>query len=80
MPISTISSKGQVTLPAGLRKRLGMAPNDKVILEVVHDALVIRKAPDFFEWEGFLGKALPREEERRRMAQHAATRAKGGKS
>ncbi|MFH1092248.1 MAG: AbrB/MazE/SpoVT family DNA-binding domain-containing protein [Pseudomonadota bacterium] len=68
MPISTISAKGQITLPAHIRKKLGLKPNDRVLLETMNDAIVIRRAADFFELEGFLGKALPGDEEKKTAA------------
>lgn len=80
MPISTISLKGQVTLPARLRRKLGIKPHDRVVIETTEDAILIRKASDIFELEGFLGKALPREEERKRMAARVVRRVAGGKA
>ncbi len=67
MAISTISSKGQVTLPARMRRQLKLKPRDAVTIETVEDAIVIRRATDFFELKGFLGKALPEEIEHQRM-------------
>ena len=67
MAISTISSKGQVTLPARMRRQLKLRPRDAVSIETVDDAIVIRRATGFFEFEGFLGRALPEEIERQRM-------------
>ncbi len=66
MAISTISSKGQVTLPARMRRQLKLKPQDAVTIETVGDAIVIKRATDFFELEGFLGKALPDDVENRR--------------
>lgn len=80
MPVSTVSSKGQITLPARLRKKLGIEPNDRVIIETTEDALLVRKAADLFELEGFLGKALPGDEERKRMTGAIARRVAGGKT
>jgi AbrB family looped-hinge helix DNA binding protein len=77
MAISTISTKGQITLPVSLRKRLGMKPHDRVVIESTDDAIVIKRAVDFFELEGFLGKALPEAEERKRMLRAVSERAKG---
>jgi AbrB family looped-hinge helix DNA binding protein len=79
MPVSTVSSKGQVTLPAQIRKQLGIGPNDRVTIDTVDDAIVIRRAPDLFELKGFLGKHLPEREEREQMQQAAATHVKGGR-
>jgi AbrB family looped-hinge helix DNA binding protein len=67
MPISVISAKGQITLPAKLRKKFGLRPNDRVVVESTVEGILIRSAGDFFELDGFLGKRLPREEERARM-------------
>ena len=72
MSIATVSSKGQITIPARARRALGIKANSRVILEVTKDSLVVRAAPDFFELEGFLGRGLPPDEERRRMAEGVA--------
>ncbi|HKJ69519.1 MAG TPA: AbrB/MazE/SpoVT family DNA-binding domain-containing protein [bacterium] len=39
---STISSKGQVTIPAKFRKELGLEPRDKIRFEREGEKLVIR--------------------------------------
>ncbi len=67
MRISTVSEKGQITLPASFRKKLGIRPHDRVVIEGDERAIVIRPAPDIFQFEGFLGKGLSPTEERRRM-------------
>ncbi len=77
MPIATLSTKGQITLPARLRKRLGLQPHDRVHIESVDDTIVIRRAADLFALEGFLGKALPEAEEREQMMRAAADAARG---
>jgi AbrB family looped-hinge helix DNA binding protein len=77
MPISTISAKGQITLPVGLGKRLGMKPHDRVFIESTDDAIVIKRAVPFFELQGFLGKALPETEEWKRIVRAVSARAKG---
>jgi antitoxin PrlF len=41
---STISSKGQLTVPQEIRKRLGLAPGDRVEFVVEADRTVIRPA------------------------------------
>ena len=40
----TVSSRGQITLPVGLRKKLGIGTGDTVIAEVRHGELVLRPA------------------------------------
>lgn len=77
MATSTISTKGQITLPANLRKRLGMKPHDRVLIECTDNAIAIKRAADFFKFEGFLGKALPEAEERKRMMRAVSLRARG---
>ncbi len=39
-----VSSRGQITLPAGLRKRLGIAPGDILIVEDRDGELVFKPA------------------------------------
>ncbi len=41
---STISSKGQLTVPQEIRKRLGLEPGDRVEFVVEKDCTVIRPA------------------------------------
>ena len=72
MPVATVSSKGQITLPAKLRRALGIEPHDRLSVEVVDDTIVLRPVPDFFALRGFLGKGHPIEEERKRMAEGVA--------
>jgi AbrB family looped-hinge helix DNA binding protein len=77
MPMSTVSAKGQLTLPAQVRKKLRIQPNDRVTIEVMGDAIVVKRAPDFFALKGFLGTALSAAEERDRMRRGVAARGKG---
>lgn len=67
MATSTISRKGQVTLPARMRRQLGLQPNDAVTIETVGEAIVIKRAANFLELRGLLGKALPPDVEAKRM-------------
>lgn len=77
MPMCTVSSKGQITLPARVRKELGIRPRDRVIVESQDGAIVIRRVPDFFALEGFLGEALPPDAEREHIMRAAVERALG---
>lgn len=77
MPVSKISAKGQITLPSRLRRKLGIRPHDRVVIESVDDAIVIRRMVDIFELEGFLGKSLTEEEERKRMMEGATAHIEG---
>ena len=40
-----LSSKAQIVLPAAIRKKLGLHPGDRLIIEAEGDRAVIRKAP-----------------------------------
>lgn len=77
MPVSTISTKGQITLPASLRRKLGIGPHDRVLIELADDAIIIKPAFDLFELEGFLGKALPTAEEKKRMGKAVSAHVRG---
>jgi len=46
MPITTVSSKGQLVIPKEIRDILGIKPKQKVILKVVKDHAVIEPLPD----------------------------------
>jgi AbrB family looped-hinge helix DNA binding protein len=80
MPVSTLSSKGQITLPAQVRRKLKMMPNDRLVIEVRDGTIVISRAPDLFSFKGFLGKAIPEGQERERMRRAAAAHVKDGPS
>jgi len=45
MPIVKTSSKGQIVIPAEIRKRLGIKPGQKVNLTIVDDKAVIKPLP-----------------------------------
>jgi AbrB family looped-hinge helix DNA binding protein len=79
MTVSTISSKGQITLPASLRRKLGIKPHDRVRVELGDQAILVKPAPDLFVLEGFLGKALPVAVERARMRKAVAARMKSAR-
>ena len=57
--LSTMTSKGQVTIPAELRKLLGLKPGDKVGFLVQGDQVrlvrvgsVVERTAGLFKWEG----------------------------
>ncbi len=45
MPAATLSSKSQLVLPAEIRRKLGIHPGDRLVVELEGDHAVIRKAP-----------------------------------
>lgn len=77
MAILTVSAKGQVTLPVRMRRKLGIQAPDRLLIESVDDAIIIRRPPDLFGLKGFLGKALPAAEERAKMMEAVADHLRG---
>ena len=73
MPITTRSSP----LSAAARRAVGLKPHDRVAIEARGKEILVRKAPDFFALKGFLGRALPREQERRAMLKALGRRTGG---
>lgn len=51
MSAITISSKGQVTLPSGMRQHLGLKTGDKLVAEEINGNILLRPAKfkDFFK-------------------------------
>ncbi|MCB1869062.1 MAG: AbrB/MazE/SpoVT family DNA-binding domain-containing protein [Gammaproteobacteria bacterium] len=45
MATATLSSKSQLVLPAEIRRKLGIQPGDRLIVELEGDHAVVRKAP-----------------------------------
>jgi len=76
MTIATLSSKGQITLPAAARRMMGLNAGDRVAIEARGEEIVVRRARDFFALQGYLGRALPRERERG-VVRRAVARAPG---
>jgi len=44
MKATTLTTKGQVTIPAEIRARLGLKPRDKVVFDLDGDTARLRKA------------------------------------
>lgn len=55
--IRTVTAKGQVTIPAAIRRLLELEPNDRVIFRVVDDQVVLEAMPISLE-EAF-GSVVP---------------------
>ena len=50
---TTMTQKGQVTIPAEVRSRLGLKPRDKVRFELQGDVVTLRPAPSkVLRWYG----------------------------
>lgn len=57
---STITQKGQATIPAPIRKKLGMKPNTKIIFELKNDyEASIKPVADFFAMKGSVKSDKP---------------------
>ena len=70
MSIVSISEKGQVTLPAGARRKLGIRPRSRVDIDVRGDEIVIRPVKSIRDVRGIFsecaqGKSVDWEEVRR---------------
>lgn len=77
MDIATITSKGQITLPARMREKLRLRPGSKVVFEEQPngDFLVRRKTVDIADLKGILpkpAKALTIDEMKEAAAQGVA--------
>ena len=77
MPMSTISSKGQITLPAALRRKLGIKAHDRVSVEIERDGILIKPTIDFFSLRGFLGKGPSKSVAKARIKKYFADRLNG---
>jgi len=55
----TITSQGQITIPAKMRKALGFVAGSKVVASVQNDQFTIEKPQDFFELAGTLKHKIP---------------------
>ena len=49
---SVVNIKGQVTIPANIRKLLGVEPQDKMVIMKEEDRIVIQPMPDIFSLMG----------------------------
>ncbi len=74
MAVARVSSKGQITLPVESRKATGIKPGDRVMIEAEDTRILVTPLGDFFDLAGFLGKAVPRREERVKAMLAAASR------
>lgn len=74
---SSITQKGQVTIPVEIRKELGLLPRQKVIIVKEKDGAKIKPVKDFFSLFGSI-KAKSRPEDfkamRKRFIQYLSKR------
>jgi AbrB family looped-hinge helix DNA binding protein len=82
-PFSKVSAKGQITLPAALRREFRIAPGSTVEVTVVEGALLVRPVRGIGRLFGVLhdrippGEPLGWEEERRIMEEAVAREVEG---
>ena len=77
MTFATLSSKGQLTVPAHARLALGLHPGSRVLIETLADRIVIRTPGDLLSLGGILGKAKSRSVEQKALAGEVAKRSRG---
>ena len=71
MSLATVSSKGQITLPARIRAQLGIRSKDKVQFILRENEIVIKPLRSFRELKGTIA---PRKGESRKSVEEAAAR------
>jgi AbrB family looped-hinge helix DNA binding protein len=54
MTMAVVSDKGQITLPAKLRKQLGIAPRSKLDVAIEGDRIVMQPIKSVMELSGIL--------------------------
>lgn len=55
MPISTLTSKGQTTVPKEIREALNIEAGDKLFWEIRGGRVAVTtERPAFWRWEGFI--------------------------
>lgn len=52
--ISTVTTKGQMVIPAPIRKKLKIKPNDRMFIDVVNNKVMAYRAPSIAEMSGIL--------------------------
>ena len=55
--LATVTSKGQVTVPAPIRRHLGLGPSDKIAFVIEADGTVLVRAPRYATLESLRGAA-----------------------
>ncbi len=56
---TTVTQKGQATIPAHIRAKLGIKPNTKVVFELKNNEASIRPVADFFTMKGSVKSGKP---------------------
>lgn len=69
--LGTITSQGQLTIPADIRIRLGLSTPTKVEMEVVNEGLLVRPKSNFWSLGGVLKSKVSLSEKELRQARGA---------
>ncbi|MGH2363935.1 MAG: AbrB/MazE/SpoVT family DNA-binding domain-containing protein [Chloroflexota bacterium] len=57
MTITTLSSKGQITVPAALIRTLGLRPGERLAVVAIHDGIVLKRLSG--PWPDALAGSIP---------------------
>lgn len=52
MSFTTVSSKGQITLPSDIRKTLNIKPKDKIEILIRNGEIILKSVPSFRKLRG----------------------------
>lgn len=75
MHITTVTRKGQVTIPASVRQKLGIKTGQKVIFTTRKGSAELKPALDFFSFRGALkGKPYDKKKIRKAIGEHLGRR------
>ena len=77
MTFATLSSKGQITVPADARRALGLHPGSRILIETLADRSIIRTPGNLLALGGVLGKAKSKSVEQKALGDEVAKRARG---
>lgn len=56
---TSVTQKGQATIPAAIRRSLGIKPNSKIIIELKGNEASIKPVADFFKMKGSVKSDKP---------------------
>lgn len=68
MIATTITQKGQVTIPVNIRKKLGVETGQRVVFEERGDEVVVKAVPDFLSLMGSIKTKIKYDKRKARKA------------
>ncbi len=57
--VTSVTQKGQATIPAVIRRKLGIKTNSKIVFEVNNNEVSIKPVVDFFSLKGSIKSSKP---------------------